>query len=72
MKTSVYNTYEELPLFLNAQMVAEILGISLSHSYELMNGSDFPALRIGSRIVVPKEKFQLWVEETLNGGGHGN
>ena len=32
---------------------------------------NFPALRIGSRIVVPKEKFILWVEQHTNGGESG-
>ena len=63
MRTSTYLSYEELPLFLNAKMVAEVLGISESSSYELMHDTSFPALRVGSRIVVPKEKFQQWVEE---------
>ena len=64
MRNSTYLSYEELPLFLNAKMVAEVLGISQSSSYELMHDPSFPALRVGSRIVVPKEKFQQWVEES--------
>ena len=67
MKESIYKSYEELPLFLNAQMVAKLLGISPSSSYELMHEKGFPSLRIGSRIVVPKEKFQQWVEEQMGG-----
>ena len=68
MKASQYNNYEELPLFLNAEMVAKLLGISVSSAYELMHERDFPSLRIGNRIVVPKEKFRLWVEQRTGGG----
>ena len=68
MKESVYKTYEELPLFLNAETVAKVLGIAPSSSYELMHESDFPVLKIGSRMVVPKEKFIQWVEEHTQGG----
>lgn len=57
MKDSVYKSYDELPLFLNAKMVASVLGISPSSGYELMHQRDFPTLKIGNRIVVPKEKF---------------
>ena len=57
MKESVYKTYEELPLFLNADVVAKVLGIAPSSSYELMHEADFPVLKVGSRMVVPKEKF---------------
>ena len=63
MKESVYKTYEELPLFLNAETVAKVLGIAPSSSYELMHEASFPVLKIGSRMVVPKEKFIQWVEE---------
>ena len=57
MKESVYTAYEDLPLFLNAETVAKLLGISISSSYELMHEKGFPSLRIGSRLIVPKEKF---------------
>ena len=67
MKESIYKSYEELPLFLNAEMVANLLGISPSSSYELMHEKDFPVLRVGNRLVVPKEKFRQWVEEQITG-----
>lgn len=67
MKASEYKHYDELPLFLNAETVAKALGVSPSSGYELMHEKGFPALRIGSRIVVPKEKFIAWVEQ--NSGG---
>ena len=67
MKESVYTAYEDLPLFLNAETVAKLLGISISSSYELMHEKDFPALRIGNRIVVPKEAFIQWVEQHTGG-----
>ena len=67
MKQSTYTNYDELPLFLNAEMVAKVLGISISSAYELMHEASFHALRVGSRIVVPKEKFCKWVE--LQTGG---
>ena len=68
MKQSVYKAYEELPLFLNAETVAKVLGIAPSSSYELMHEADFPVLKVGSRMVVPKEKFIQWVEEHTQGG----
>ena len=67
MKESIYKSYEELPLFLNAQMVVKLLGISPSSSYELMHEKGFPVLRVGNRLVVPKEKFRQWVEEQITG-----
>ena len=71
MKESKYKSYEDLPLFLNANMVAELLGVSISKCYDLMSEKDFPALRMGSRVVVPKDKFRQWVEQQSGGGVNG-
>ena len=69
MKQSVYKSYDELPLFLNSELVANVLGVSPSSGYELMHQPDFLVLRVGSRMVVPKEKFIQWVEEHTGGAG---
>ncbi len=69
MKESKYKSYDVLPLFLNAELVARVLGVSSSSGYELMHEPGFPILKIGSRMVVPKEKFIRWVEEHTKGGG---
>lgn len=68
MKESVYKSYDELPLFLNADMVAKVLGIAPSTGYELMHEKDFPTLKIGNRILVPKEEFRQWVKDHITGG----
>ena len=68
MKESNYKSYDDLPLFLNASLVSRVLGISPSSGYELMHESGFPVLRVGSRMVVPKEKFIQWVEQNTEGG----
>ena len=61
MKESIYKDYDELPVFLNARMVADLLGVSQSTAYELMHEKDFPALQVGSRLVVPRDKFIDWM-----------
>lgn len=62
MKESAYKSYEDLPLFLNAELVAQVLGISQAGAYDLLHSEVFPVLKIGTRMVVPKEKFRQWVE----------
>lgn len=62
MKKSLYKSYDELPLYLNADTVAKLLGISISSAYELMREKDFPSVRIGKRLIVPKENLRTWVE----------
>ena len=66
MKRSSYKSYDELPLFLQADLISDVLGISISSAYELMHKKGFPALRIGNRIVVPREKFIQWVDENTS------
>ena len=68
MKTSQFKDYSELPLFLNAETIAKVLGISPASSYELLHEPGFPVLKIGNRMVVPKENFIQWVEENTTGG----
>ena len=68
MKGSSYKSYDELPLFLNAEMATGLLGVSVSSMYELMHEKGFPVLKIGSRLVVPKEKLRDWVDRNAGGG----
>mgnify|MGYP001081109997 FL=1 len=57
MDKAVYNVYE----------VAALLGINLPKAYELARQEGFPAIRIGRRIVVPKEAFHRWLEQVALG-----
>ena len=67
MKISTYHSYDELPLFLNSDLVAKTLDIAPSSAYELMHEKDFPTLHINCRMVVPKEKFIQWAEGQSGG-----
>ena len=62
MTGTTYKTYDELPMFINIPALSKLLGISQSSCYELMHEKDFPSLRIGSRIVVPRDKLIEWIE----------
>ena len=68
MKQTAYKSYDDLPLMLSGPEVAAVLGISRAGAYELVRSANFPALRIGSRIVVPKEKFISWIDTRTSGG----
>ena len=69
MITSKYKSYDELPLFLNAKMVAQVLGVSPSSGYELMHEPGFPVLCVGRRMVVPKKHSSRGVCNQTGGGG---
>lgn len=63
MKSAQYKSYAELPLMLSVIDVAAVLGISRAGAYELVKSKGFPSLTIGSRIIVPKEKFIAWIDK---------
>lgn len=69
MKQSKYKSYDGLPLFLNAETVSAVLGVAPSSAYELMHEEGFPVLKVGSRMVVPKDRFIAWVEAHTKDGG---
>ena len=70
MKHSTYTSYDELPLMLSVAEVAAVLGISRAGAYELAHSDGFPALKIGSRIVVPKDKFLAWIDANSGSKTH--
>ena len=61
-----FKTNEELPATLSATDISKYLGISKANSYQLMNRSDFPTLKLGKRKLVPKDKFLIWVNNNTN------
>lgn len=65
MKKETFKSYEDLPLMLSVPEMAAALGISRAGAYELARSEGFPALRIGTRIVVPKDKLQEWVDKQI-------
>ena len=58
-----FKSFDDLPLTLTVMEVAEALRISRAGAYDLVRTEGFPALKIGSRIVIPKEKFIEWMNE---------
>ena len=65
MRESKYKHYSDLPLTLTAPEVGEVLGISRAAAYELVRSAGFPHMKIGSRILVPKQPEQAddFIEE---------
>jgi len=62
MKSTIKN-YDELPLYLNAYDISNLLGISKSTAYELMSDDKFPSIRLGGRVLVEREKFINWLDK---------
>ena len=65
MKKVTFKSYEELPMMLSVLEMAAALGISRAGDYELVRTEGFPALKIGTRIVIPKDKRKEWVDQNV-------
>lgn len=63
MRDSKYKSYQDLPLTLTAPEVAEVLGISRAAAYELVRSKGFPHMKIGTRILLPRDKFLAWIDD---------
>ena len=62
----MYKNYDELPLMLSVHDVAEVLGISKSNSYVLAKEKGFPTLKIGARVVIPRDRFIEWINKNVS------
>ena len=59
---TTYTSYDQLPLSLCANDIAEVLGISRANAYTLMRAKGFPTIFIGKRMIVPRDKFIKWMD----------
>ena len=64
MKTT-YTNIEDLPLTLKVREAAAVLRISKSKVYELARSESFPAVRIGKRVVIPRDKLIQWMNNQV-------
>ena len=63
---TTYTSYTQLPLSLNANDIAAVLGISRANAYTLMRAKGFPTIFIGKRMIVPRDKFIEWMDLQLS------
>jgi excisionase family DNA binding protein len=57
-----YTSLDQLPVTLCANQVAQVLGISRANAYVLLHSKDLPTIRIGKRMIVPKDKLIKWMD----------
>ncbi len=64
----LYTSFEQLPLTLNADDIAAYLNISRGNAYTLLHREDFPTLRIGKRMIAPRDRFLAWLDQQMSAG----
>ncbi len=52
---------------LSVRELAAQLGVSLPVAYELVKRPGFPSLRIGGRILIPVDRFRVWLDSQTDG-----
>ncbi len=65
MRETKFKNHEDLPITLTAPEVGEVLGISRAAAYQLVRSDGFPSFKIGTRILVPKDKFIAWIDRQV-------
>lgn len=63
MKEEKFRSYDDLPLTLTVPEVGEVLAISRAKAYDLARSEGFPSMRIGTRILVPRDKLIRWTDK---------
>ena len=63
--TREYYSNDQLPCMLNAKDIKEYMRISRAEAYQQMHSEGFPLIRIGKRMLAPRDKFLEWVEDQV-------
>ena len=48
-------------LTLSVEEAGKVLGVSRQIAYQLSRRADFPTLRIGRRVLVPRKQLEEWI-----------
>lgn len=57
-------SYEQLPLFLTVEELAETLKVGRTTAYELVRSEKIPSYRAGTQYRIPKESLQNLFSES--------
>ena len=59
-----YTSLDKLPVAVQAEDIAAVLGISRAGAYTLMRSKGFPTIYVGKRrMIVMRDKFIAWLDE---------
>lgn len=48
--------------------IAKYLRVSLPSAYKLVNAGSIPHVKVGTRYIIPREAFLIWLENNTFGG----
>ncbi len=56
-----YTTFEQLPLVLSVEQLAQVLEIGKNYAYELVRCGEIQSIRVGHRFRIPKESVVAYI-----------
>lgn len=59
------NEIEKLPLYLSADDLEKLLPMSRAGVYNTMHSESFPLVRIGKRMMTPRDDFFAWMKDHI-------
>ena len=54
--------------YLTPADIAELLGIAMPTAYQLIHVESCPKIRLGRKILIPREPFNQWIEQSAAAG----
>lgn len=57
------DTWRHIPEVLRVNDLIKVLNVSKGSAYELCRRPDFPAITIGRRILIPKDRLRAWLDK---------
>ena len=66
MNNIVFST-NDLPMYISVDQLAALLGISRAGAYTYVHTDGFPVLRLGKRLLIPRDKLLSWLDAQAEG-----
>lgn len=63
MRNFAFTSYDQLPLTLNAEQVAQYLNISRGGAYALLHTEGVPTIKLGKRLLIQRDALLHWLNE---------
>ena len=61
----IFKNFEDAPILLTVPETAELLRISVNHTYYVIRtDKTFPIIAMGRRILVPRDELQKWIKNS--------
>ena len=62
MRSTAFYAWDDVPCWLDARDLSTLLRLSKSSVYGLYRQPSFPCLKLGRRMITPKDKLKEWLE----------